>query len=81
MFGEIRELDHNRANNNKDAIKLCGAAALTFFEGKLWHYKISTYRAPVSNEDACCVLDEVKKSEGEAGCGCNAPKAAKSSCC
>lgn len=37
--------------------------------------------APVSNEDACCVLDEVKKSEGEAGCGCNTATAAKSSCC
>lgn len=26
--------------------------------------------APVSNEEACCKLDEVKKAEGESGCGC-----------
>ncbi|HYG50257.1 MAG TPA: hypothetical protein VD905_05105 [Flavobacteriales bacterium] len=24
-----------------------------------------------SNENACCALDEQKKSEGEPGCGCN----------
>ncbi|WP_159800771.1 NAD(P)-binding domain-containing protein [Flavobacterium sp. MK4S-17] len=41
--------------------------------------------APTSNADACCKLDEEKKAEGEAGCGCNtaftasAPKA--SACC
>lgn len=26
---------------------------------------------PTTNEDACCKLDEEKKAEGEAGCGCN----------
>jgi hypothetical protein len=37
---------------------------------------------PVSNGDACCKLDEEKKAEGEAGCGCNtAADSTKSSCC
>lgn len=27
--------------------------------------------APTANADACCKLDEEKKEEGEAGCGCN----------
>ncbi len=40
--------------------------------------------APASNEEACCKLDEEKKAEGEAGCGCNsspAQTAAKASAC
>jgi len=39
--------------------------------------------APVSNEDACCKLDEEKKSEGESGCGCSitTAKRTNSSCC
>lgn len=38
---------------------------------------------PISNEDACCKLDEEKKSEGESGCGCNTSeeKETKKSCC
>ena len=38
---------------------------------------------PTSNADACCKLDEEKKAEGAAGCGCNSSPAttAKSSCC
>jgi hypothetical protein len=35
-----------------------------------------------NNEDACCVLDEQKKAEGESGCGCNTgADKSKSSCC
>ena len=36
-----------------------------------------------NNVDACCKLDEVKKAEGQAGCGCNsgAASTSKSSCC
>ncbi len=40
--------------------------------------------APTTNADACCKLDEEKKAEGEAGCGCNsAPStsSAKASAC
>lgn len=41
--------------------------------------------APSSNEDACCKLDEEKKAEGEAGCGCNSAPAGETvkaaSCC
>jgi hypothetical protein len=39
--------------------------------------------APANNADACCKLDEDKKAEGEAGCGCNTSGAGKSasSCC
>lgn len=39
--------------------------------------------SPASNADACCKLDEDKKAEGEAGCGCNtsADNSKKSSCC
>jgi hypothetical protein len=39
--------------------------------------------SPVSNEDACCKLDEEKKAEGESGCGCNTSTAKKesSNCC
>ena len=39
--------------------------------------------APTKNEDACCKLDEEKKEEGEAGCGCNTPTAdsSKTACC
>ena len=39
--------------------------------------------APVSNEDACCKLDEEKKAEGESGCGCSTSTAKKknSGCC
>ncbi|MCW5659350.1 MAG: NAD(P)-binding domain-containing protein [Burkholderiaceae bacterium] len=29
---------------------------------------------PQANASACCVLDEVKKASGEAGCGCGAPR-------
>ena len=39
---------------------------------------------PTTNADACCKLDEEKKAEGEAGCGCNTATdtpAKKSSCC
>jgi len=38
---------------------------------------------PVSNQDACCKLDEEKKAEGESGCGCNATanKNSGSGCC
>lgn len=41
---------------------------------------------PTSNEDACCKLDEEKKAEGEAGCGCDTPapatiKTQAASCC
>ncbi|WP_445452504.1 hypothetical protein [Flavobacterium sp. 25HG05S-40] len=37
---------------------------------------------PTSNEEACCKLDEDKKAEGEAGCGCNATaEKSKSTCC
>lgn len=36
-----------------------------------------------NNADACCKLDEEKKAEGHAGCGCNsgAASTSKSSCC
>lgn len=39
--------------------------------------------APVSNENACCKLDEEKKAEGDSGCGCSTPttKKASSGCC
>jgi hypothetical protein len=39
--------------------------------------------APVSNENACCKLDEEKKSEGEGGCGCNSTPSVKigTGCC
>ncbi|WP_167881344.1 hypothetical protein [Leptospira biflexa] len=39
--------------------------------------------AAVSNEDACCKLDEEKKAEGLSGCGCSTEKTSrsKSSCC
>lgn len=37
--------------------------------------------APAKNEDACCKLDEDKKAEGEAGCGCSTTPSVKSSCC
>lgn len=40
--------------------------------------------APATNADACCKLDEDKKAEGEAGCGCNSttePSVKASSCC
>jgi hypothetical protein len=39
--------------------------------------------ALVSNEDACCKLDEEKKAKGESGCGCNTPTVEKegSNCC
>ena len=30
---------------------------------------------PKADATACCVLDEVKKSEGEAGCGCGTKRA------
>ncbi|MEX2601081.1 MAG: NAD(P)-binding domain-containing protein [Balneolaceae bacterium] len=41
---------------------------------------------PTNNDDACCALDEQKKAEGEAGCGCNLapagqPAAVQPSCC
>lgn len=39
---------------------------------------------PTSNADACCKLDEEKKSQGEEGCGCNSSpekSKTKSSCC
>jgi hypothetical protein len=39
---------------------------------------------PTTNADACCKLDEEKKAEGEAGCGCNTATETpvkKSSCC
>ena len=36
---------------------------------------------PVSNEDACCKLDEDKKLANEVGCGCSASApTVKSSC-
>ena len=38
--------------------------------------------APTGNVDACCQLDEQKKAEGEAGCGCNSsPAVTASACC
>ncbi|MCE9598753.1 MAG: hypothetical protein K8S54_12365 [Spirochaetia bacterium] len=39
--------------------------------------------APVENSAACCKLDEEKKAEGDAGCGCGTSDrpAAQSSCC
>lgn len=39
--------------------------------------------SPVSNEDACCKLDEDKKAQGAGGCGCNSASGTKSSsgCC
>lgn len=39
--------------------------------------------APTSNAEACCKLDEEKKTEGKAGCGCGTTEAwsKKSSCC
>ncbi|MBA3681921.1 MAG: hypothetical protein H0W73_12285 [Bacteroidetes bacterium] len=38
--------------------------------------------APSTNKDACCQLDEEKKAEGEAGCGCNSTDTkSKASCC
>ena len=38
--------------------------------------------APTSNEEACCKLDEDKKAEGEAGCGCNSTaEKPESTCC
>ncbi|ELR70218.1 Putative secreted protein [Fulvivirga imtechensis AK7] len=42
--------------------------------------------APTDNEEACCKLDEEKKAEGEAGCGCNSVpekerEAKVASCC
>jgi thioredoxin reductase len=41
--------------------------------------------APTTNADACCKLDEEKKAEGEAGCGCNSTPATSSTkasaCC
>lgn len=39
--------------------------------------------APVSNESACCKLDEEKKAEGENGCGCNSAsnRTGGSGCC
>jgi thioredoxin reductase len=33
---------------------------------------------PAATTDACCVADEIAKAEGEAGCGCAAPAAARS---
>ena len=39
---------------------------------------------PKADASACCVLDEEKKAEGEAGCGCSSPVAkpkAKTGCC
>lgn len=38
---------------------------------------------PITNEDACCKLDEEKKAEGEIGCGCNSTTNIKSvsGCC
>jgi hypothetical protein len=38
---------------------------------------------PANDADACCKLDEEKKSEGESGCGCSTSeeKETKSSCC
>lgn len=38
---------------------------------------------PISNEDACCKLDEDKKAAGEDGCGCNIAeeKVVQTSCC
>lgn len=37
--------------------------------------------APSTNQSACCKLDEEKKAEGEAGCGCNTDPKKKSACC
>jgi hypothetical protein len=42
--------------------------------------------SPKADASACCALDEQKKAEGEAGCGCGSPvakkpKAKSSSCC
>ena len=39
--------------------------------------------APVSNEDACCKLDEDKKADGQSGCGCNSTttKTSTTACC
>jgi hypothetical protein len=38
---------------------------------------------PVSNEEACCKLDEDKKAEGAVGCGCNSStaKITSTGCC
>lgn len=38
---------------------------------------------PKTDASACCVLDETRKAQGEAGCGCGAaaPAKAKASCC
>jgi len=38
---------------------------------------------PSNNKDACCALDEHKKSQGEEGCGCNSSGNIKpgNSCC
>lgn len=39
--------------------------------------------ASVKDETACCQLDQEKKSENQAGCGCNTPEVlrVRSSCC
>ncbi|HEU0112381.1 MAG TPA: hypothetical protein VFQ73_16015 [Flavisolibacter sp.] len=37
--------------------------------------------APAANEDACCKLDEDKKAEGGAGCGCQSQAAVSGAGC
>ena len=39
--------------------------------------------SPKNNAEACCILDEEKKADGEEGCGCNTSEAItpKISCC
>jgi hypothetical protein len=36
--------------------------------------------APATDASACCKLDEEKKAEGHAGCGCNSEKVVGACC-